>query len=401
MPRAKRTDKSKTNRRNTPPPVADDPEGPDLDSPDDSLSDIDPVLIGGDVDLFEELFDYDSQEEVVVHLYRVEPVQWTVDGQSVPIKGYLETLHPGESDYHGLIKSRYGGGRYLVQRRINARIDTQRTLIIAGAPRVITEPAPRDKAPSSALPMDEQHSGVSIGGTEQQFEERLTRLAMIQKIMNPPAERDGHLDDLTKILLERALSGNQTSMIETITTVTKAAEALGPVFQRNTGETGILDVILEGIKTIPDLLAQRQGGAPPVKQLGMIPGTAPINVRKLPAPEANAEGDTTDTPEQETTMALDMKTLLNTALYNVAAAFRLKPRPEPADVIQMLDAMMEADGPMREKLKAHKATATMMIRTNLSDYFEDNPEAAEQFEQWWTDLFDTFTDPERKAAKIE
>jgi hypothetical protein len=130
---------------------------------------------------FDEFFDGD--ENVKLQLFRLFPKEF--DG--VPTAGFIDYLTAG--DDFGTVAEKYGGGKYKIAKVVKGRFAQQNIFTIAGNPK-ISPVEGRTDAPgisphvsgvSVPFISDEVHRDIPIGGTENEFMERILRIKMLNQ----------------------------------------------------------------------------------------------------------------------------------------------------------------------------------------------------------------------------
>lgn len=370
-----------------PEPPADDPIEVEGHRPDFSPGlEVDNPALWSDVDEVDPFLGlFDNQEVTKVEIYRLEPQYLN----GVDISGFLDNVNPG--DDLQAIKAKFGGGRYKLVKRLNSgKFGQQAFLRISGSP--ITKPVATPSTTTGGEPVTQvEIEGVpfSIGGEDKQFFKELQRVLLLKKLLAEPAT-----PDINTVLLQHVLTSgrNDKSPLETINEIKTAAETLG--IAGAGGETNILDLVNQGLKTL-QTLAVKSG-----------PGKAPAPVRLPAAPRPNAGLITDKTPVEqpennethnESGEEMTTKEMAHVAVSLVVQGFRLAPPKEPTRIVALLDSQLGLNLKQRAALVAWKETLFDLAEIELSGDFEDVPEKRAEFERYYNEVFDLYVEPEREA----
>ena len=402
-----------------------------LDSPPARLSTAEtrPVVVDQDEpDPFEALFACaeETDESVVVQLRRTGPkttVPDPVTGAPVSLAGYLEDLPPGLSSYEGYVAEKWGGGKYLAQRKLNGQIKKNASFEIGGVPPKITPtsppppPKPKVETESNAgKPVVENGPTIRVGKMDvplsasmQQIQEMAIVVKSLEQMFpEKPVPPDINAE-LLKLLMER--DQNPSNPLDSFHSVIGLVESVKGLIPESAGggEGGASwkDIIDKGITALNGFIEANNSGRQVRPQSPRPPHRAPGTVTAaLPAPAAttvNTEPNpTTDQIQESPEMSAQptKKEIAAMAVANIVAHF-IEARTEPAEVVQLLDNIVPLSKEDRGQLVPFKGMLKNMGVSQISEYRLDDPQYVKDWPGYFGEVFDLFTNPEREALVLE
>lgn len=351
-------------------------------------------VIDTEPDEFAELFDgADDGGNVIVELYRKAPAFF--NGQ--PITGFVSSLEPGTTIQ--MIKNAYGGGRYLIKKRIDGQWAGQWRLVISGPPKLESLPPVGSPAGPTPAPDLEPVSinGVPVGGSDEQFIKMMQRIAMIKAAFPPPP-------DINATLVSHLLnnSSNQAKMsdnIEMINAIVDLGEKLGA--RGSDTPTDILGLAGKAIDAFGKIVDARSGATRPVPgtytgkrplPAPVVPGIAPV---KAIGTDLNPENEVK--PEAETTKeeqeAMNPKQLAAIAITNIIASYITDPPLSVDETVEMLNFTLDGITPeIKQQIGGFKTILRNMAIVQFNDQFDQvpNPEDRKKFLLFFDEVFIKF-----------
>lgn len=360
------------------------------------------------IDPFAALFgDFDSDQEYVV-LRRIEPKEY----QDQMIAGYLEKVLPGVDEQY--IKDRFGGGKYMLQRKDNTshRIVTTRTLDIAGLPKV-----------SLAAPLGQPGSpGVDpimfdVGGLQVPFagdlDEMKKMMFFVKALKSAFPEPPNINDALLKLLLDKPAQPAQPDIFET---ASKLKELTG-LFASGDGGGNASD----GLYGLLNTAVQQAGGV--IKQImtpniarmagggpGRLPG-APAAIG--PVKTAAVDEQITDirpgqdAPEieqqQEENQEMGQQNMLLAVASTFVKCWRLSPPKEVNRVVALVDIIIQqTETSARQYIKdMYSETMLDVAETELVEDWNDPDSTVgnrADFAEYCKNIFEEYVRPDRTVV---
>lgn len=390
MPKAKTTPK----KTDPPIPLAELGDGIDTENlslvlPDESLTEND----------FGDFFG-DGDEDIKVELYRTAPAYW--GGQE--ITGFLCRLNPG-SDIQ-FIQSTYGGGRYQIKKRRSGRFVDQRSLRIAGAPKLDgpPQPVPAASEPTGRpdLKIDTTIGQIPLSGSDQDFSRILERIAIIRAAFPEPQ----HPQDINAVLLQHILNTSSgkgpdlTHQIETIEAITDlGAKLAGKMTDR---PTDFMDIAGKAVEAFGKLVEARSSvrtiGLAPLPHRRILPAP-PAAVQPVePRPEVDPKLIETAPPAQQVTTQreeepMSTKQLASHAAANIVSSFLADPPLTVEETVELLNFILEGITPdIKAQIKAFKPVLKNMARLQFDGQVDPENISAEsgRFLLFFDNVFDIF-----------
>jgi hypothetical protein len=376
-------------------PLKMDPPSDPLPSDDGNLGEVSTLVLSDpDEDPWAALWgDAKEREDANVQLVRLSPENM-IDpgtGQTIPLRGYVCELPPGLDSYEAFIESHFGGGKYQAVKRVKGRFVKRLTVDVAGVPKTPTSiqrgGAPAAPVlPEAAVPDTETHEGISIGGSDAQFEKRLERLAVIARIFPQPPP------DLTSVLLQHVLSqppsGGISGLKDTVEAISLLKEVVGGEGGGSEGGNDLLSLIKEGLKAFGEFAKASRPAGRPVAVGQAAPRLIPERS------QAAGQAAQPETEEGAPVPELNVQQMIAMAIGLISRAFLLEPRMSPEDTCQVLADSLPLSTAIRVGMKPYKQRILNQARIHLADEFMEVPEIDTEFTTFFDAVFDHFTDPE-------
>jgi len=342
----------------------------------------------------------DGDQDIKVELYRTAPAYW--GGQE--ITGFLCRLNPG-SDIQ-FIQSTYGGGRYQIKKRISGRFVDQRSLRIAGPPKLESppQPVPTANEPTGRpdLKIDTSVGQIPIGGSDQEFGRILERIAVIRAAFPEPQ----HPQDINAVLLQHILNGatgkggDLTHQIETIEAITElGAKLAGKMSDR---PTDFMDIAGKAVEAFGKLVEARSSvrsiGPAPLPHRRVLPAPTPAAQPVDNRIEAGHEPIETGAPTEPVTTQteqkpMNTKQLASHAAANIVSSFLADPPLTVEETKELLDFILEGVTPeIKAQIKSFKPVLKNMARLQFEGQVDPENISAEsgKFLLFFDNVFDTF-----------
>jgi hypothetical protein len=340
-----------------------------------------------------------SEDRVTVSLHRREPKIF----QGRNASGFCEDLPPVlDQSYQQYIKDKYGGEVYQATLKINGRFRQNVCIRIPGlAPRFPTADSSgpvsaKDGGPS--LPANESVEGVSIGGSEREFEARLARYVMIQRTLNPPPA-----SEINSVLLQYILESKQgRPLLEQVTDIAGVLTALKELIPAPSGDGdgGIMGLIGKALDTLPQLIAQHRAEAladRPPELAGGLPG-----VSAVPQLENNV-----NPPEKRVIAMPPQATLKEKMMY--AAQVLLDGfvcETEPETIVRRFDLELELTDQQRAVIGSFRDVIHSQVMSLFRAYVEQNVDDPSEslvtdMNVYFEKVFGVFVKLDRVSVKLE
>ena len=355
---------------------------------------------------------FDGLPDSRVQLFRTGPMNY--NGEK--ISGYLCDLD--QSCDLSWINANYGGGIYTLRKTVRGRYTQQRTVEIAGRPR-LDPPGAAGAAASMAAPMpsagsrvlanvgaDVAYKGIPLTGSNEEFVRMVERLSLIKHYFPEPTNIN---DTLLKMLLEKQSDTGLDGILKNMEKARELIDRLSPG-ENGGGETGsILNLIGKGLDTFKALLEKR--GTPPAP----APGSAvePIGFQPVPLPELITERPA-NVPESnplpgEKEMP-NFREMANQGCSIIVDSFMSEPTdPNPEKLVAITVDMVKMQLPsLTPEIKAemirNRAALNGIGRLILNERYEIDPQLVQNFNLFFDQVFDILTSevkPEKAESNVE
>jgi hypothetical protein len=366
-----------------------------------------------EVDPFSYIFQDYQQDENKVTIMRLEPAE--LDG--VKLSGYMADLVPGVDEAY--IKTRWGGGKYLIQRRqkSNGQIIATRTLEVAGLPKVkpITPPSAEGAgAPASGgfdVPLSVDVGGVEVplrgfGDDLQRIKEVALFTKALEHIFPKPADPNAALLEL--VISGRNSGPNLLDQVEGLKTVMELVQAGGGGGDAAGGN--FYDLMKSVIEQAGKIITSGKmpGGQPgldPGKRLGLSPVESlgdPSNITDITGGKTGAEPSQ---PPESGAVSMGQRELMMMVVGQIVAAFRLQPPRSPAELVPMLDQVLQiTDAGARSALHAQVGALVKGFAESelVNDWSDPEVEIGdrETFNKWLDEVFQEYTRADREVVLL-
>ena len=379
---------------------------PVSDSLDDE-GDFEPAPVSADIipldepDALNSLFD--GLPDSKVQLYRTSPPVYAGE----KISGYLCDLD--RSCDLAWINYNYGGGVYCLRKVVRGRYTQQRTVEIAGRPRLDPPGAAGAAAPVAApLPAvgsrtlaniggDVAYKGIPLSGSNEEFVRMIERLSLIKHYFPEPTNIN---DTLLKMLLEKQNDTGLEGILNNMEKARTLIEQLQPG-DNGGGETGsILNLIGKGLDTFKALLEKRGSGPAPMA----VPAIEPAGPISSPLPELITERPVT-VPENNPLPGAEpmpnFRDMANQACSIIVDSFMNEPEQNPVELTA--DMVRHQLPPLTPEIKIkvleNKAALEGIGRLLLNERYETDPQLVQNFNLYFQGVVDILAGEvkERKA----
>jgi len=407
-----------------------------LDPAPDSLGDPDPeiglgrqglddleVILGAEQEIEEpepfgsEWWNDPEGRPVSVQVIRMEPATWidpdtgreytNLRGYCGEIPKHLKEIGQSPENY---ILQNWGGHLYLVQKRVGGQIRKQRTVRIADLPpRLVTSCSSARSRPGgpvnpyqppTGIGDDEMVEGVRISGDERTFQARLDRHNYIEATKTANQTQQLLIDKLLDRALQPPAPVDLTKMIGDITsTIAAVRNAIGDGGGGG-GGSNFLDLARDALASFNKIVDAKSGPGPVTG-----PALVPVGARRIAgegpdqAPAQITENNSNHTAEGADKMPqMTVKDLAHAAIQTVVNAFILEHRPSPDQLIEVLDGSIVLSKTARATVKQHEDYLYSQAAIALAAHFDENEGASAEFKEYFTQVFDKYTDPEREPG---
>lgn len=347
---------------------------------------------------------FDGLPDSRVQLFRTGPMNY--NGEK--ISGYLCDLD--QSCDLSWINANYGGGIYTLRKTVRGRYTQQRTVEIAGRPR-LDPPGAAGAAALVAAPMpaagsrvlsnvgaDVAYKGIPLTGSNEEFVRMVERLSLIKHYFPEPTNIN---DTLLKMLLEKQSDTGLDGILKNMEKARELIDRLNPS-DNGGGETGsILNLIGKGLDTFKALLEKR-GSAPvpmplpPIEPAGFQPVSTPELITERPADVP------TTNPLPESEPMPNFRDMANRACSIVVDSFMNEPEQNPVGLT--VDMVLSQLPPLTPEIKAeiikNKAALVGIGRLILNERYETDPQLVQNFNLYFEEILDILTG-ELKQVKAE
>jgi hypothetical protein len=342
------------------------------------------------------LFEDVEGHSVIVQLRRTSP---QTDLAGNPTTGYLEDLPPGLPSYEGYISRRWGGGVYLLSRKVDGRYDRQRTMKIVGPPISNTATkefglsGPVQGQPGGHVLDGASFEGISLDGNDDQFVRTFQRLALVRHLLQPPESVN---NKLLEVLLNRQAADpiQQVSSILSVVEMLKDQTAGG---EPATDWFGLIGKALEALKSMGANQANsgRMAGAaeiPARVTAGALPALPPVRPGNEPnEPNESEKGVQRVNPTQQVAAV---------AIANITAGFRLDPPLTPEEVVSVLDQIIPHEDAILAKIESNKRVLRSMADLQLEEHYADHEGARAAFADYFEVVLTRFCDRNREPNTL-
>ncbi len=339
-----------------------------------------------------------ERENATVQLMRLSP-ESMIDpesGQTVQLRGYVDDLPPNLDSYEAYILARFGGGRYQAIKRIKGRFAKKLTVEIAGAPKTPTSiqrgGAPAAPVLNAPLPSGEIHEGIPIGGSDADFEKRLERMKIIDRMFPPPPAPADLNASLLQLVISQQGGGGVSNLKEMAETIVLLKEIGGSEAAPGAGGgDDWIGLIRSGVEAFREIVRNQRPS-------GISPGRRVVPVRPTPRllpdnTQAATEAKPQEIEESATMTEPTVQQMVGIAIGVMTQSFLLDPRLTPEDTAQAIADTLPLSDAVRPGLKPFKQRILSQARIALSPEFLDNPQLGADFPVFFGQVFDLFTDP--------
>jgi len=336
-------------------------------------------------DVWTELFG-DGTEKVSVLLYRLAPEY--LEGEN--ILGFLCMLHPG--DNLEMIRRKYGGGQYRIQKQVNNRIKKTGQVRISGLPRMpipgdSLDVSEKDAPPEAKVPEGASYKGMPIGGNSAEFIAMIERIKLIEVAFPPKADIN---DVLLKVALDRknGSGGNLSGLLD-------QAEQVGNLVDRfgggNQSGSSLVDLGMKALDSLKEYLKFVAAGGP-------RPTAPSVNKSPVPALVAGQKPEmiADKTPEAEIkTMdsgpEINMMGVPEKAAGIIVSGFLLDPRQIPPETVRVLrEVLPPIDRAGLDRVKNNRNLFYAICRNALSGQIDVDAEIGKELDFYFDQVFDLF-----------
>lgn len=347
---------------------------------------------------------FDGLPDSRVQLFRTGPMNY--NGEK--ISGYLCDLD--QSCDLSWINANYGGGIYTLRKTVRGRYTQQRTVEIAGRPR-LDPPGAAGAAALVAAPMpaagsrvlsnvgaDVAYKGIPLTGSNEEFVRMVERLSLIKHYFPEPTNIN---DTLLKMLLEKQSDTGLDGILKNMEKARELIDRLNPS-DNGGGETGsILNLIGKGLDTFKALLEKRGAAPAPMPLSAVEPaGFQPVATPEL-ITERPADVPTTN-PLPESEPMPNFRDMANRACSIVVDSFMNEPEQNPVGLT--VDMVLSQLPPLTPEIKAeiikNKAALVGIGRLILNERYETDPQLVQNFNLYFEEVLDILTG-ELKQVKAE